>query len=167
MALVVGVACTVGTLPRWRAALAASPRDQEPVEPQRVARASLLTISGTVLREDEKTPVAGVRLQLRNIDKGTIVGQTVSDQNGAFALDVLEPGLYVVEVVDDEGVKAVGQPVRVAHSTLTSNVILPATARRLSSLNPSRKPGLLILSTAGAAGISAWAIAGRPESPER
>ena len=55
-----------------------------------------------MLRKDGTT-AADVRLRLRNVDKGTVVGQTVSDKNGAFSFPVTDPGLYVVEAIDGAG----------------------------------------------------------------
>ena len=99
-----------------------------PANPAR--QRSGLTISGSVLRADG-TRVANVRLRLRNVDKGTILAQTVSDQNGAFSLPVTDPGLYVVEAVGEDGsVLAVSSALQSTTTPLTTNVILPQTSRQ-------------------------------------
>ena len=120
------------------------------------ASASAVGISGTVLRDDGRTPVANMRLRLRNLDTSAIVGQTVSDGNGVFSFPVSEPGLYVVEAVDDDsGVRAVSQPVKLGTSPITTNVILPA--RRMgawSALAAAAGAGLAVLVTGGTTAVS-------------
>ena len=64
------------------------------------AQATGLTISGTVVKSDRKTPIADACLRLRNIDTNAIVARTVSDRSGAYSFSVSEPGMYLVEVVD-------------------------------------------------------------------
>ena len=134
VALVVSVACAAGVQPGLNAGAPAAGAQQPSV-----TAASGLTISGSVLRED-RTTVANVRLRLRNVDKGAIVAQTVSDQNGAFSFPVTDPGLYVVEAVDGGGsVLAVSSSLQSTTTPLTTNVILPADSgpRTFSRARPS------------------------------
>jgi len=85
-----------------------------------------LTISGVVLEHDEKTTVPNMRLQLRNIDTGAVVAQTVSGPDGSYSFDVGQPGIYVVEAVDAHGVRAITKPTPTGAATVV-NVILPST----------------------------------------
>jgi hypothetical protein len=120
-----------------------------------------LTISGVVLENDAKTAVPNMRLQLRNIDTGTIVGQTVSGPDGAYSFDVAQPGVYAVEAVDDRGVRAISKPTPASTSRAVVNVILPSTR---SAIVPIAVYS--ILAAAAAAGALALAGAGAV-SPER
>ena len=83
--------------------------------------------------------VPNQRVQLRSIDKGTIVGKTVTDGNGAFSFAVTEPGLYVVEAIsNDGGIAAVGNPVTLLSLPIVTNVVLQASGAR-HSLGPPRR----------------------------
>jgi hypothetical protein len=121
-----------------------------------------LTISGTVFSSDGTTPAGDVRLRLRNLDTGTIVGNTVSDSRGRFSFAVSEPGHYVVEAGGGTGgVVAVSDPVTLAGGTTASTkVILPA----------DKQPPMaaILLAIAGGLGLVGW-IVGRDgtTSPER
>jgi hypothetical protein len=130
---------------------------------QAVVGASNLTISGTVERNG--STVANVRLRVRNVNTGTVVGQTTSDQTGAFSFTVPTAGLYVVEAINDDG-KVIGasSAMNISTTPLTTTVILSSTkAAAVFSSAP------LILAVAGAAGIATIVIINdHPvSSPER
>jgi len=133
------------------------------------ARASSPNFSGTVLQGDG-TPVAGVHLRLRNVADGPIVGQTVSDKNGAFSFDVSEPGLYMVEAVDGDDVRTVSRPVLFTDSPITTDVMLPELNVRANffSNSASFTSAVPLLAAAAGVGIYAWTISqGAALSPER
>ena len=109
-----------------------------------------LGISGSVLRFDGISQVPNQRVQLRSVDKGTIVGKTVTDGSGAFSFAVTEPGLYVVEALsDDGGIAAVGNPVTLLSSPIVTNVVLQSSGR---------KTAWVLLAVAGGVGLVAWLI---------
>ena len=98
-----------------------------------------LGISGTVLRFDRISQVPNQRVQLRSVDKGTIVGKTVTDGSGAFSFAVTEPGLYVVEALsNDGGIAAVGNPVTLLSLPIVTNVVLQSAGEQ-DSLGPPRR----------------------------
>lgn len=90
------------------------------------------TISGVVLSNDGKTAFPNMRLQLRNIDTGVVVASTVSDGAGAFAFIVGVPGVYVVEALDDRGVRAITGPVTAQSGTVV-NVVMPSAAAAIAA----------------------------------
>jgi len=51
--------------------------------------------------------MSGVKVQLRNVDSGQLVGSTQSAADGGFSFTGLNPGNYVVEIVDAAG-KVIG-----------------------------------------------------------
>ena len=159
VAVVVSVACLVTIAVPMRAETAAASRGQEAGIQQPIAGVPSLAISGVVLRADRKTPAANVRLRLRNLDTGAIVGRTVSDASGAFSFAIPATGLYVVEAIDDDGaVLAVSDPAALSASPVTTNVVLPV----------QRSAWLPVLAAAAGAGIAAWSIGGRTAvSPEQ
>jgi hypothetical protein len=126
-----------------------------------------LRICGITMLRDGTT-IEYVRVRLRNVDKGTIEGQTDSDKKGAFAFAVPAPGLHVVEAVNKDGsVIAVGPSLNLTTDPLCGDVILPRKNRLQALFSGSAFP---ILAAAGGAGIAVWRVdqAGPgPVSPER
>ena len=116
-----------------------------------------LTISGTVVKSDRKTPVADACLRLRKMDTNAIVARTVSDKTGAFSFSVSEPGTYLVEVVDcgDGSVLAVSDALTLTQLPLTALVVVPTTAVATGFLSST---AFLVIAAASAAGITAIAI---------
>jgi hypothetical protein len=57
-------------------------------------------ISGTA-RNAQDQVLAGVKVQLRNIDTGQLVATTKAGADGAFEFTGLNPGNYIAEIVDD------------------------------------------------------------------
>src|SRR5215472_8479004 len=95
-----------------------------PVQP--VAQASALTVTGFVLRNDRKTRVPDVKVQMRSITTGAVVGTTVSDRNGAYSFQAPAPGLYIIEAVKDDGtVQAVSAKFTLTDIVVRKDVILP------------------------------------------
>lgn len=162
LALLAGVMSLVGVSP-FSPRLASARTDQQVGVEQREAAKSP-GLSGKVLRQRRRNTVDKVLLRLRNFDSNAVVGQTTSAEDGAYSFLVPEPGLYVVEAIDDDGrVRAVGTPTHVTTSELSADVIWPAP-------EVSFHDGSLLRVTAAAfgAGIVAHTIEGRPPmSPER
>jgi hypothetical protein len=165
--LVLSVAFAAATSPVAHVTAQAIP----PVVPgarQALPADSQLVISGTVVRSDRKTIVANARIRLRFLATNAVVGRSVSGSDGSFSFTVSQPGLYVVEVVDDhDGVIAVSSALDAgASSPLITAVVLPAT--RAALLFSST--GLAVLAAAGGAGILIAAIDEGPQnvvSPEQ
>lgn len=59
-------------------------------------------VIGTVI-DVRQVPVADVRVQLRNLDTGSVVEAADSDAMGEYAFEVEESGTYVVEMVTVDG----------------------------------------------------------------
>jgi hypothetical protein len=151
LAVVIALAVQLQTDTRasssWAPGIASASGVQQPV-----SATAGSTLSGTVLRNNQSVP--DVRLRLRNIDKNSIVGRTVTDPNGRFSFLVPESALYLVEAVDRyDRVLAVGTLVNTGPAapavSIAINVILPTEVAFASAA------ALLILAAAGA-GISVW-----------
>jgi len=164
--LVLCVAGVASVSPPWHAVSLAASRSQNPGVQQPIPPAVPLVISGTVLRADRTTAAANVRLQLRTLDKGTVVGATTSDANGAFSFPVPEPGRYLVEAINGRGVLAVSAPVTMTNTPLVANVILPEDRGPAAFLTSAV---VLVVAAAAGAGILGLAAAagGGPTSPEQ
>ena len=59
-------------------------------------------ISG-VARDAQNQVLPGVKVQLRNVDTAQLVATTNASASGAFEFTGLNPGNYIVEIVDDSG----------------------------------------------------------------
>jgi hypothetical protein len=59
-------------------------------------------VVGTVI-DLRQIPVASASLQLRNLDNGTVVATQLSNDEGAYDFEILEPGTFVVEMVLVDG----------------------------------------------------------------
>ena len=55
----------------------------------------------------DRAPLSNFRVQVRNANTGELAGSTTSNQAGQFSFGSLQPGNYVVEIVDAAG-KVVG-----------------------------------------------------------
>lgn len=66
-------------------------------------------VSGTAWYRDD-TPVAYALLRLRNVHTGQVVMNGQADAAGRFRFTPVQPGSYLVELVDDNGrIRGVGQ----------------------------------------------------------
>jgi hypothetical protein len=63
---------------------------------------ALITIIGSA-RTALNQPLPMARLRLRNARIGRVDAFTVSDADGSFTFERLEPGTYVAEIVDENG----------------------------------------------------------------
>ena len=59
-------------------------------------------ISG-IARDAQSQVLAGVKVQLRNVDTGQLVATTKAGPDGAFEFTGLNPGNYIAEIVDNSG----------------------------------------------------------------
>ncbi len=58
---------------------------------------------GGVAQDANNAIMSGVKVQLRNVDTGQLVSTTTSGTNGGFSFAGLNPGNYVVEIVNAAG----------------------------------------------------------------
>lgn len=75
------------------------PRHAHSITPA-VARST--SVMGVAWNVDE-TPIAGARVQLRNLVNGKIAATAVADDAGRFTFTSIEGGTYVVELVGPDG----------------------------------------------------------------
>jgi len=55
-------------------------------------------IVGTVI-DIRQIPVSKAKVRLRDLDKGVILGESDTNDNGEYSFETLEPGTYVVEMI--------------------------------------------------------------------
>ncbi len=83
-------------------------------------------IVGSVI-DIQQTPVAKVKVRLRNMTTGEVVAETESDDKGEYVFPELEPGMYVVEMfIDNRYIVALSNAGSVARfETLQTVIQLP------------------------------------------
>jgi len=84
------------------AAAAQAPPGEQAVVGGAVLGANEAGISGTVLLPDG-VPLGNTRIQARNLLTNEVDSATRTSDTGAYAITHLEPGNYVLEILDDEG----------------------------------------------------------------
>lgn len=85
-------------------------------------------LSGTA-QNAQHSAMSGVRVQLRSVDTGQLVGNTTSASNGAFSFTGLNAGNYVVEIVNAAGqVIGTSAAVAVGAGSVIAGVTVAASA---------------------------------------
>jgi hypothetical protein len=128
-----------------------------------VPRVGLSSIPGTAVNWTN-TPLVNAPLRLRDARYGRIVGSAVSDRFGAFEFRGLQPGSYVVELMNAsmEVVLATSPIVNLGTGdTVATLVKLPYKQSPLSGLG-GLSTALVIGAAAAAAGVLATTVAGEP-----
>lgn len=122
------------------------------------------SISGTA-QNAQKQSLSGVKVQLRNVDTGALVGSTQSASNGFFSFTGLNPANYVIEIVDAAGkVIGVSSSMAVAAGAVIEGVAVAASAAgALAGAAAAGGLGAFFTSTGGIlvlAGVGAGVTAG-------
>jgi hypothetical protein len=132
-------------------------------------------VNGTAFGAD-KNPLANTTVQLRNAQTGQLVGSSTSNATGGFSFAGIQPGNFIIEIVD-----AAGNILGTATATVTAGVVttvsVTATALGAAALAAGAAGGatglltgtsLLIITAAAAGGIAIVVLATRDEaSPSR
>lgn len=152
----------VALLPSPSPAIGAQAAQPEPTQ-----RTSTATgwIVGMAWKGDT-TPFAQARIRLRDVRDGRGVATTVSDGEGRFRFDRVEPAAYVVELLGgDDRVLAVGDLFAVSVGMQS------VTAVRLSTKTPWHggfwgNAAAAAIAAASTLGVTANGTNGRPVSPQ-
>ena len=124
-------------------------------------------ISG-LARDAQAQVLPGVKVQLRNVDTGQLVATTNAAANGAFEFAGLNPGNYIVEIVDNSG-KIIGlspATALAAGGAITGLVVSASASGALAGVAAAGGAGAFFSSTGGilllvgiGAGVTAGVIA--------
>ncbi len=117
----------------------------------------------------DNSPIPKARIRLRNTHSGRVEANTVTDEDGQFAFNLVEGGSYVVELVgDSDRVMAVGQSFRVeAGETVATFVRLPPRRPRFAGFFTNA--AVAAIAAAASVGVTAMGPTGsgsRPISPQ-
>jgi hypothetical protein len=107
-------------------------------------------IDGTAKDSDGKA-LAAVKVQLRNVDTGALVGSTQSSATGAFSFTGVNPGNYIIEIVDAAG-KVIGASSSVAvaaGAAITGVTVAASAAGAIGAAAAAGGAGAFFASTGG------------------
>lgn len=130
-----------------------------------VMRAATGTVLGSAWKGDT-TPYPHARIRLRNVESGRGIAKTVSDGDGRFRFETVNPGVYVVELLaDDDKVLAVGDIFSVTAGAQALTLV------RLSSKAPwfggfFGNAAAAAIAAASTLGVTANGSSGRPVSAQ-
>lgn len=125
----------------------------------------LVRIIGTA-RSATDSPIARARVRLRSVALGTVSSAATANDSGEFVFGEIEPGTYIVELVDEAGrVLAVNYVSAASGEKVATYVRMPYRGAGPAGLF-SATAGTVV-TAASSFGILAVAATGRPASQER
>jgi len=113
-------------------------------------------LAGTA-RSSSGQPIENCSVQLRDALTGQLVGTTKCDRAGAFVFTNLNPGNYVVEVVNAEGV-VIGTSAVSAVAAGATVAISVTAATAAAATTGGISTALIVTTLAAAAGVAAIVV---------
>jgi hypothetical protein len=122
----------------------------------RIRSDGFTTIQGNALTSTDG-PLNGVTVRLRDARFGRIVGTQLTDKSGLFAFKAVDPGTYIVEIINnDESVLAASQLLNVnAGEAISAVVKLPFRVPPVAGLMGGADAPAVIAVQAAATAIAA------------
>jgi hypothetical protein len=125
---------------------------------QNAAQASQLgTLKGTA-RNAKQAPIPNATVRARNVDTGKVAGTQITDSSGTYTFNGLNPGNYVVEVLDSNSkvIATSSMAAVAAGAAVTTSVSVSAAAGGLAGVLGAHALLIGVVGgTAAAAGILA------------
>jgi hypothetical protein len=115
------------------------------------------TLAGTA-RSSSGQPIQNCTVQLRDVLTGQLIGTTKCDRAGAFVFTNLNPGNYVVEVVNAEGVVIGTSAVSAVAAGATVAISVTAAAAAAATTGGGVSTALIVTTLAAAAGVAAVVV---------
>ncbi|HEX5475283.1 MAG TPA: carboxypeptidase-like regulatory domain-containing protein [Vicinamibacterales bacterium] len=124
----------------------------------------------------DRAPLRNYTVRIRNVSNGDLAGSTTSDAAGQFSFTGLQPGNYVVEVVDAGGrvvglspslSVAAGAAVNVTVGASAVGALTAATGSGFSLFGLGEVASVAVVGAAGAAAVTAVVATHNPASPSR
>lgn len=139
--------------------------DRLPASSSALGARTAAKVLGVVWNADS-TPVPNARVRLRNMTTGRMDATGVANQTGQFTFENLEPGSYVIELVDETGkVRALGQSFRIeAGETIATFVRLAASRPWFAGFFSNAAAAAI--SAASSAGVTAVGSDAPPATPQ-
>ena len=115
------------------------------------------TLAGTA-RSSNGQPIQNCTVQLRDVLTGQLVGTTKCDRAGAFVFTNLNPGNYVVEVVNSEGDVIGASAVSTVAPAATVAISVTAATAAAATTGSGISTALIVTTLAAAAGVAAVVV---------
>jgi hypothetical protein len=133
-----------------------------------VAQSELATLAGTATSSSGQT-LANATVQLRNLATGTVSSTTTSSSTGVFSFAAVNPGNYVVEVLNAAGqVVGTTASISVAAGAALTGVAVSATAAAVAAGIAGASTIAAVTAAAAAAGVVGVVARGQGDaSPSR
>jgi len=114
-------------------------------------------------------PLPNASVRLRDVRSGRVTDATTSDKDGAFTFLRVDPGSYLVELVDrDQNVLAASPMLNLNAGELISTIVkLPLRLPAAGLLGRGAPTLLAVVAASAAAGVLASTTPGQPVSPVR
>jgi len=125
------------------------------------AQAELASVGGTATSSTGETLI-NATVQLRDLATGTVTSTTTSSSTGAFGFAAVNPGNYVVEVLNAAGqVVGTSASISVAAGAAITGVTVTATAAAVAATAAAASTATIVAvtSAAAAAGVAGIAAA--------
>lgn len=131
---------------------------------------AVASVAGTASSASGETLI-NATVQLRDLATGTVSGTTTSSSTGAFTFAAVNPGNYVIEVLNAAGqVVGTSASIAVEAGAVVTGVTVTATAAAVAASAAAAGVGTIVAvtSAAAAAGVVGIAAAsGQDASPSR
>jgi hypothetical protein len=125
------------------------------------------SVSGTA-RNTAGRPVPNTTVRLRDVTTNRSLGTTASNAAGQFSFGGLEPGSYVVEVVNSTGqIIGTSTIIAVDAGATIAGVIVTVSLATITSAGHGLGTAAIILMAAGGAGVAAIVIVKKVGSPSK
>lgn len=133
------------------------------------------TING-MAQGANKQPLPNYSVRVRNVASGQVAGTTTSNAAGNFSFAGLEPGSYVIEIVDAAGkvvglspsiAVAAGSTVSVTVSATAAGAIAGASTGGFSLFGLGPLASVAVISAAGVAAVAGVVAARDTASPSK
>jgi hypothetical protein len=115
------------------------------------------TLSGTA-RSSNGQPIEDCTAQLRDVVTGQLVGTTKCDRAGAFMFTGLNPGNYVVEIVNAQGVVVGTSAVSAVAAGATVTMTVTAATAVAATSSGGISTAVILTALAAAAGVAAIVV---------
>jgi hypothetical protein len=124
------------------------------------------TISG-IATDSKGVPIPNAAVQLRDLLANQVVARTTTSSVGEFTFTDVPPGMYIVELVDDDDEIIAASQALQASAGASITGILIATVATVAAAGSTVASAAIIATSAAAAGVAASTAITSSASPSR
>jgi hypothetical protein len=124
------------------------------------------TISG-IAADSKGVPIPNAAVQLRDLVANRVIARTTTSSVGEFTFSDVPPGMYIVELVDDDDEIIAASQALQASAGASITGILIATAATIAAAGSTLATAAIVATSAAAAGVAASTAIASSASPSR